>query len=1154
MKLKSSITGTTNRPSFGVYIPLGKPTEKHKPVKQMTNTPMSDSQSLVEQEKSLPVNKKETGNKTEIVKGKFDESVLKEPEKKVISGDTTDTEPKTSLFGKNKRRISHYSAKDSKSVKRSNDNQRKLASPLPDESPAKKMKRNDENQRQLADPILKESPAKRTKLSHENKSKLLSTFRKDSPTNRSKHPFKTFPINRLSNISPAKQVKDIDIQKKSARSNDYSDKTSNTETTVSDGRPVLFAVDNIFEKLNEKNTLEIDGDNKINAVQSKPVLKRTHDDIANDTFDKRRKHDEAISETAKKCSILVCDMEASEWNMTNIVKDDKKYDGKAKVKTLNKNKPYSNSGKRKGYSPDRICASTPKASKCAERVPDEIQHSLSDSNAEKLKMDMNNYTDNCYDSGILKMTKEKDVKQDKIESKLLNLESLNEVSNVEETSHTSKFGMQEHTSQNNSKAENSIEVDHTLNISGLESEKQIEPNINVDNKALNSETVITAKVKRLFKDTHRKNICEESSPDKDKNKTEFNQIQCYENNSETRTAKVGLSNSPLRETAQKSEEKDGKCTLQEKKHELDKNMPNIVDEDCGKGDNIFKVFGHIAEQNIEVEKEVSLKDNENNSSTCIDEIKDAENIDNRLKADKNIPDVVNDRTENLELFYEKEDNKIDKRKSSNSCTHTNSDMNDNEPTDKKGSVSVTNTSTKENDTSIVSDPQVDAECINCCQRIKFIDDFVVSHNCVKHDPEKSIDNCNENPFDGEKCKSVKKEIHSKNRCVVEEKLICDLIAGIRTKHEVDQNEICEGEAINSIHVTNSSNENACRLPVRPMKKTPRKKFASQLDTLGKTIEEENTNQYTELSSKKEEFRKKQILTLRKQPNNEKELDDDDLILSVVELTPSKQSHVSHTDSTEWLKKAKSNLKVPANLKAHKALEKDFEEVNKCNSTISKDTETFVTSGVQMYEKNQDTQKPATQFFQPWNETKRTKSKLINHNSVDNVQPQITKTIATDKLLQQPEGCQQFESIINEGNTLSKSSEEEKYSLSACQSDYSCITDQEEDTSSPIPNVLNVPMFNPLTAKLMNQNFQKTKNVNIVPVGHIETNSMQEPVNLDSKQKEAMKQQESCQVKEASPGQKSVLAREDVSAVEQRKIALYKELCTLDNINSGDGEF
>ncbi|XP_060605976.1 repetitive organellar protein-like isoform X2 [Ruditapes philippinarum] len=1224
------VKGTTNRPSFGVYIPLGKPTEKRKltpPAKQVSAPQVPDFDNTKVKDQTEPIKEVETALQTEV----NDEDIgSREPEKNVKSGEAADTGPKRNLFGKNKRRISHFNDKDAKSVKTSDENRTNLFSTCLTKSP---LETNNDYKTKLTNPLMKESPAKRPKISHENKKKLLRSFIRESPVKRQKHPFKQFPINKYSNRSPvSKQIKNINVQEESSRINENSNETSNSRTKPSESPAVLSPIDNIFEKM-EENTFDRNVGKKVNDGKNRPVVKRVHEDSTIHTIGKKRKKDDTISEKSTKGSNLVGSEETYDQNFPNSIKADDQSDRKVAENNLQhqKSNSKSKSNKRKVEGDLLDNRSTPKASKSAHKVYDEMNFSSSDaSKREKsadVKADKTKDISTGCDEEVNKLKNDKSEKHDKSEAKIISsemlFESVKEVLKEKETKGCSEIVMQEHSSNLNllsnsksSEVENLTEKQGVLNLS----EKQNETEVTCEEKVPKVQNIVSAKVKRLFKDKHRKNILSNEKAKEVEKTAKLENIQTNEiKNNDTQRLNDKLAESPVRNTSVEASSGNLKhsfgdnCTSKES----ETLVPNVKDADC---DVIGSVVKHL-ENSAEENKKIGIKTiGENKSKNSANELTD--NRQNIFKAYSF--DAVNDKMKNSENLCEKVDNEMEQnnddgnyllRELEEDTTYqdSDSDMDDIEPIQLMGFAFMNDVSAEEKNESIISDSEINMKCSETCPKTKYSDDSVIIHNCVKYDSKIVIGNGN--VLDGDDKSVVNKGNHLENasdRCYITERVVGDSITNTKT---INEDELTKGNE-NELTDFNRSdvNESTRRsnLPNRLAKNAVRKRFTSQLNILGKKIEEETDTELNEINRSEEEMRDIPHSKYQKTENTGEILSDDnddaDLISSGSELTPSKQ-----TKTTEWLKKAKTNVKVPTNLMSQNAFQHELEFRNDSSNAESKVTKlsiqiaTTCTTDTKSCEENLNMQRTPTQFFQPWNDAQTTKSQVINHNSVEHsqepcsftkqrvhqsqqIQPcnyETQKDQHSNRLLQNS-GLQQFKTVIHQRNTISG---------------------QEGYVASSIQNVSNTPMLNALTAKLVNEKYpaeindghtsvrnqsnlpvisngqtsvpvnmsqsvnisqakeisqtvQKApcqlesnkewgKNVNSPTVhGEIEMSVVQEPVKSDFNLKQHALKEESNSASEAFSRQTLKTAVHEAST-ELRKLALYKELCALDNIKTGD---
>ncbi|XP_045213782.2 uncharacterized protein LOC123564338 isoform X2 [Mercenaria mercenaria] len=280
--------------------------------------------------------------------------------------------------------------------------------------------------------------------------------------------------------------------------------------------------------------------------------------------------------------------------------------------------------------------------------------------------------------------------------------------------------------------------------------------------------------------------------------------------------------------------------------------------------------------------------------------------------------------EKFENHFNRKENDCDS-KHSDSKSDYESDMDDIEPIEMIGSVFMNDITIDEPNESNLNN-RIDVDSSETDFKVDYCDDTVLFQS-------KDPNDLSENTDEADKViepKTTKEDLsgaeNDSKRRFISECLNSDNVNEINTEKVADRNRQTEKGYDELIEKNLESDKVIDSSPDRHKKNTPRKRFTAKLETLGKLIEDEKEIENEKILKDSEET-KISTQYVKKKTYVESECSDceDDAelfasgvsgvaISSGVELTGKGALGTSTTTTTEWLKKAKSNLKVPERLR------------------------------------------------------------------------------------------------------------------------------------------------------------------------------------------------------------------------------------------------
>ncbi|XP_045213779.2 uncharacterized protein LOC123564337 isoform X2 [Mercenaria mercenaria] len=712
-----------------------------------------------------------------------------------------------------------------------------------------------------------------------------------------------------------------------------------------------------------------------------------------------------------------------------------------------------------------------------------------------------------------------------------------------------------------------------------------------------------------------------------------------------------------------------KHTAKVEKRKVDK-ITKFVGINCATSNKAEKMSDGAENDDQDTKEKVNqhtLKDDKTYSCAFAEKSENGNDIENEF-----------DQTTHSETVNAKETDSHKIKGIGEEITHdgSESDMDDIEPIEMIGCCFMNDVDIEEPaEKSLIS--HVDVEHIETDLKINYCDDNVLFRNIDTEDVFEHDNEVDKRVCNGAANEDLLSEKDTKNnleRYDVSKCQMSDIVIASNCKNKVDIRRETGRECAElneNILESNKNTESTFKSPDKPKKSTPRKRFTTQLENLGKKMEvdieglkdSEGTKAKMPINQDKNE---KKIETKCSCDNGGDDDDDDDaeLISSGVELTPTKTIKKSATKTTEWLQRAKSTLKVPASLtkskkELHHTSAQQFPLVNQTeisnaqvtqlNSVQQSQTQTTSTNFNQHQQKIQEVHETSAQYFQPINQKQTNTSPVAQlQNSMEHFLPQGVQTKnkqGRQSLINQGvHHTQQFQPRVPErpnrqslwqgqlGIDYAMQAKSSEQSLAYQQSvNYNYVMNQLDCSSASVhqnphlntenvmqevpfssQNVANIPMFNPLTAPLMNQNtpasmnqgqvdarYQTkslvntsdyagvplsvtqsqgipvvladcvgtswqsastsnviTQNLNYtVALPPIEMPGVQEPVrpNQSTHSREPASRQKTSPPRaiffKHLPDTAGQLMTE--AAVEEKRKKLYRELCDLDNINSGD---
>lgn len=812
-----TIIGTMNRPTGDVFYPLGRASEKKRklsPPNKAAESASDVTHNLENSKKSklsIPIIEEQRVTVTEIKK-KLEES---SPSVKKTDHEESASGPKRSLFGKNKKRISHYTHIDNKQIARG-----------------------------------------------QIQTTILGLSQRKSPSQNTKsNIFKKLTTKKVSGSPVKSQTHKHKLEKKTSVESSGTDTNQTREVRVSHS-------DNIFERIKESNDKEGEEDKTVSET-IKAGVKRTHNENCENTISdtKKRKHEgnNKVTSIQEKPLSIFKDKEMPEREFGHVSPDTKnkserKSMGDEKTKIADSNKQSEIQKKTNSLSTVNEMFGESSESKDGETGSDLCKSITTPRITESDKSK----------SGDSTATREMLIEYTKTNTyeKLIPIQS--------------KY-------RKNSKSDESRFEEKRVYF-GVSNTRSNETSKLVSNEADKDQSKESSKEVSNAADDRKKSkeLCKEVSHEADnkvksKESSKMVNIQSDEEKSKQPFKVTSVEASHLEKSKESSKsEKEALC------HEEIKKQANSEKFRNKKVETELTTFNDFKEPKtqVEVEKErgenarKKIKDFDSKADSA-DESKVLDKENELLKSTTKISNALDD-------IFESEKSKTYETEMESDTDDDNSDVGDIEPIEMIGSVFINDACMDElhenmmesnvektEMNSHVEKTEMDSNVENvenaetAIVKIKYCDDQIIVHDT--DDRRK--------PLKGKE----------------------------GTSDENDTNKLCQGKKV----ISDENNESQQTIETETKTKTtPRKRFAPQLETLGKMIEEEKELDEIErekLETHMQKERKKKEVE-RGQSYESEDDDDSELISSGVEISPAKEK--TSTTTSQWLEKAKKKLKVP----------------------------------------------------------------------------------------------------------------------------------------------------------------------------------------------------------------------------------------------------